>query len=53
MPTKLEWQAAGAVLLFLLMCLPWISLFDFLSKVRRTWKGKREKPESIDRSVTR
>jgi hypothetical protein len=53
MPSKLEWQAAGAVLLFLLMCLPWNSLFDLLFKVRRTWGGKREESESIDRSVTR
>jgi hypothetical protein len=53
MPTKLEWQAAGAVLLFLLIWLPWGLIFDFLSKVRRTWSGKREQAERPDRLVTR
>jgi len=53
MPTKLEWQAAGTVLLLLLIWLPWGLAFNFLSRVRRTWSGKREQAEPPDRSVTR
>jgi len=49
MPTKTEWQAAGGVLLFVLGLLPWSMIFDFL----RTWSGKKEKAEPVERSVTR
>ena len=51
MPTKLEWQTAGGILLFLLMFLPCSLILDFLSKVRGTWSGKRDKLEPPDRSV--
>jgi hypothetical protein len=53
MPTKVEWQFLGGILLFLLCALPLNSLFDLLCKVRRTRSGKREKLEPPDRSVTR
>jgi len=50
MPTKLEWQTVGGILLYVMFWFPWVS---FLGLARRAWSGKREKPEPIERSVTR
>ena len=50
MPTKTEWQAAGAILLGVLVWFPWVSA---LGLVRRAWSGKREKLEPPESSVTR
>ena len=52
MPTRVELEYAGGFLLLLIL-LPLSLYVDFIPKLWRTWKGKREKSEFVDRSVTK
>jgi hypothetical protein len=55
MPTRIELEYAGGFLLFLLLLVPFLlpsSFVEFIPKLWRTWKGKKDKPE-VNRSVTR